>query len=96
MKLVVTMLILLCAFQVNASERGAELFQTCIQCHGENGQGNQEKVAPRIAGQHEWYIYSSLVAFKAKERKNPDMYPFIENLSDADFKELAAHVSQLK
>ena len=58
--------------------------------------GLEEKKAPRIAGQHEWYIYNSLVAFKSKERKNPEMYPFIQNLSDQDFKDLASHISKLK
>lgn len=79
-----------------ANERGAKLFETCVQCHGQNGYGDESQEAPRIAGQHEWYIYSTLVAFKSKERKNEKMYPFIENLTDNDFKDLAAHVSQMQ
>lgn len=75
--------------------RGKELYAQCIQCHGENGEGNIEKNAPRIGGQHDWYILLSLNNFKSRERKNPDMMPFIKNLSEKDFQDLAAYVSQL-
>tara|TARA_R110000868_G_scaffold59608_4_gene182915 strand:+ start:357 stop:662 length:306 start_codon:yes stop_codon:yes gene_type:complete len=75
--------------------KGEKLFQTCIQCHGDNGAGLKEKNAPRIAGQHEWYILSSLNAFKSGERKNPEMLPYIKGLSQQDFADLAAYVSKL-
>ena len=77
-------------------KKGAQLYGTCIQCHGEKGMGNVEQKAPRIAGQHDWYVYTQLVNFKAKKRQNEKMYPFIVNLSDQDYKDLAAFVSQLK
>lgn len=75
--------------------RGAELFKTCIECHGDKGLGMAEKNAPRIAGQLDWYILSSLKAFKSGERKNPDMLPYIKGLSDQDFADLAAHISKM-
>ena len=77
-------------------EKGAQLYGTCVQCHGEKGLGNVDQKAPRIAGQHDWYILTQLVNFKAKIRQNEKMYPFIKNLSEQDFKDLAAFVSQLK
>ena len=30
-------------------EKGAQLYGTCIQCHGEKGMGKAEEKAPRIA-----------------------------------------------
>ena len=81
---------------LQANERGAKLYKTCVQCHGENGYGDESQEAPRIAGQHDWYIYSSLVAFQKKERKNEKMYPYIQYLTDQDFKDLASHVSSMK
>lgn len=75
--------------------RGEKLFSTCIQCHGENGRGLPEKNAPRIAGQFDWYILSSLEAFKAGERKNPEMLPYIKGLSEQDFADLAAYISKI-
>ena len=78
------------------ASRGQELFKACIQCHGEKGMGKSEKDAPRIAGQHDWYIVSSLKAFRSGEkRQNPAMLPYIENLSEQDFKDLAAYISAL-
>ncbi len=75
--------------------RGGELFKTCIECHGADGMGMAEKNAPRIAGQHDWYILTSLKDFKSGTRKNPDMLPFIKGLSEQDFADLAAHISKL-
>lgn len=76
--------------------RGAQLYQTCIQCHGDKGQGDPAQEAPRIAGQFDWYILSSLIAFQKGERKNPKMLPFIKGLSEKDFKDLAQYISSLK
>lgn len=75
--------------------KGEKLFKTCIQCHGDQGRGLADKSAPRIAGQLDWYILSSLEAFKSGERKNPDMLPYIKGLSKQDFADLAAYISKL-
>lgn len=79
------------------AERGETLYKenNCLQCHGAQGQGVEDQNGPRIGGQFDWYLLTSLKAFKSQERQNPEMYPFIENLSDQDFKDLAAYVSSL-
>lgn len=83
--------------QAQDAKRGKELYSACIQCHGDNGMGNVEKKAPKIAGQFDWYIVSSIEAFQAgKERKNPDMLPYIKNLSSKDIQDLAAYISAMK
>ncbi len=98
MKYLILALITLISFNCFSQnlENGAKLYGTCIQCHGQNGQGLVDQKAPRIAGQHDWYVYTQLVNFKAKKRINDKMYPFIKDLSEKDFKDLAAFVSQLK
>jgi cytochrome c553 len=98
MKPTLLMLLMIVSYSAIAQnlERGAQLYGTCIQCHGEKGQGLVEQEAPRIAGQHDWYIYTQLVNFKAKKRINLKMYPYIQKLSEQDYKDLAAFVSQLK
>ena len=98
MKFLVALFLLLGSITAQSQnvEKGAQLYGTCIQCHGEKGLGNVKEKAPRIAGQYDWYVYTQLVNFKAKKRKNEKMYPFIKNLSDQDYKDLAAFVSQLK
>lgn len=76
--------------------KGAELFKQCITCHGEKGDGNPAQKAPRIAGQHDWYIVKQLQDIKAGvTRKNPVMIPFVSKLSDQDMKDLAAYISKL-
>ena len=36
------------------------LYATCASCHGSDGEGNQKLGAPRLAGQHSWYIERQL------------------------------------
>jgi cytochrome c553 len=76
--------------------KGQKLYKKCIACHGKMGEGKKSQKAPRLAGQYDWYIVSSLKAFKSKVRKNPKMLPFIKRLSPQDFKDLAAYISGLK
>lgn len=95
-------LLLLCLIMTSTNvmsqdaQRGQTLYKACIQCHGDNGLGLKEKNAPMIAGQHDWYIESSILAFKkGVERKNPEMLPYIKNLTGQDIKDLAAYVSKM-
>lgn len=79
-----------------SAEKGKTLYASCVQCHGEQGEGNPAEKAPMIAGQFDWYIISSVKAFKeGKERKNPKMLPYIKNLSDQDIADLAAYISTM-
>lgn len=75
--------------------KGETLYKACISCHGPAGEGNEAMKAPRLSGQHDWYIVTQLKAFKALERKNPTMLPFIKNLSEKDYEDLAAYISKM-
>lgn len=87
----------LATYAAGDAAKGAALYKTCVQCHGENGRGNPTEEAPMIAGQYDWYIVSSIKQFKAgTERKNPKMLPYISNLSDQDIEDLAAYISSMK
>jgi cytochrome c553 len=48
--------------------RGKQLYQICVACHGPDGVGNQAVQSPRISGQADWYVLSSLQKFKAGTR----------------------------
>ena len=50
------------------AEKGQQYFLLCQTCHGENGAGNESLGAPRIAGQHGWYLQRQLQNFKAGVR----------------------------
>lgn len=45
-------------------ENGKTLYQTCMACHGADGQGNAALNAPPLAGQSDWYLVRQLNAYK--------------------------------
>ena len=44
--------------------RGEAKYKVCAACHGENGEGRKIANAPRISGQHSWYLARQLNNFK--------------------------------
>jgi cbb3-type cytochrome c oxidase subunit III len=83
--------------------RGAELFELCVQCHGNAGEGNQAALAPSIAGLEEWYVQGQLKNFQSGARgTHPEdvggmrMYPMSLTLkNDTDVQAVAAYVAAL-
>lgn len=75
--------------------KGKVLYTTCIQCHGENGEGNPTQLGPKISGQHDWYVIKQVTEIKSGVRKNPTMLPFILKLTEEDIKDLAAYIVTL-
>lgn len=66
----------------------------CIGCHGIVGyQASFPEIykVPKISGQNEKYIVSSLKAYKAGERKHPSMRAISAALSEQDMADLAAY-----
>ena len=45
-----------------------DLYDGCVQCHGESGEGDQDLAAPAIAGLDRWYIKAQLRKFKKSQR----------------------------
>ncbi len=46
-------------------EAGKKAYETCIPCHGAQGEGAKALDAPRLSKQHDWYLVSQLNNFKA-------------------------------
>lgn len=67
----------------------------CTTCHGKKGEGNKSQEAPKLAGQHSWYLASQLNKMKNKERLNPKMDIYIKKLTDKDFQDVALYLSKL-
>jgi len=64
----------------------------CVSCHG--AAGNSTIVAnPKLAGQHESYLYKQLVDFTTPERNQAVMSTYAKMLSDADKKNIAAYLA---
>jgi len=76
----------------------------CAACHGENGQGNQDVKAPRLAGIDDWYLSTQLRKFKSGVRgNNPKdiegrlMRPMARGLADEDaVRNVVAYIDSLK
>lgn len=80
-------------------DRGAELFRTCVACHGPSGAGVPDGTVPRIAGQHFSVIVGQLVDYRHDKRWDPRMEHFADShhLSNAQaLADVAAYVSQLQ
>jgi len=46
-------------------QRGAALYTTCGACHGSEAQGNYALQAPKLSGQHDWYLKRQLDNFRS-------------------------------
>lgn len=63
----------------------------CVSCHGAAG-NSTIAVNPKLAGQHENYLYKQLVDFTTPQRNQPVMSTYAKMLSDADKKNVAAYL----
>lgn len=66
----------------------------CLGCHGAKAAGNGQY--PRLAGQHPDYLAKQLQAFKSGARKSGPMQAITANMSEDDFKALAAYFGSLQ
>jgi cytochrome c553 len=73
---------------------GKEKAELCIGCHGENGISQMENI-PSLAGQQDQFIQWQLVYFRAGARKNEQMQPIVEELSNEDIRNLGAYFASL-
>ena len=73
---------------------GKEKAELCIGCHGENGISQMENM-PSLAGQLDQFIQWQLVYFRAGARKNEQMQPITEEISNDDIRNLGAYFASL-
>lgn len=62
----------------------------CAGCHGPDGNSPSGNF-PKIAGQHEKYLFKQLQDYKSGARKNALMAGQVANLSEQDMRDLAAY-----
>lgn len=65
----------------------------CVSCHGAAGASTIVQ-NPKLAGQHEAYVYKQLVNFKGPDRKNPIMTTYASMLTDDEMKNIAAYLDK--
>jgi cytochrome c553 len=78
---------------------GADGIPACVSCHSAEAPAlaGSHTVAPRLAGQRDFYIAKQLTDFRAGERENDAnevMRNIAKRLSDTDITALAAFLSQ--
>ncbi len=71
MKSISTLFFAICSLLLSAAswaegsvEAGKALYATCATCHGQNGEGNQARKAPRLSHLEPWYLQVQLQKFK--------------------------------
>jgi cytochrome c553 len=86
------------------AKAGQAIFATCASCHGDDGAGNPDLKAPRIAGVDDWYLATELRKFRSGVRgANPKdaegrlMRPMARSLANEDaIRNVVAFVGTLK
>jgi cytochrome c553 len=73
---------------------GKEKAEMCVGCHGDNGISQTESI-PSLAGQLDQYVQWQLVYFRAGSRKNEQMQPIVEQLTNDDIRNLGAYFASL-
>lgn len=84
-------------------DAGEQLYGTCVSCHGEEGQGNQQLNAPAIAGLAPWYTSRQLDYFRngvrgahEDDQYGSQMTAFANTLSGPEaIRDVAAYIAQL-
>jgi cytochrome c553 len=85
------------ALTIGASTHAADIkekVETCKGCHGENAVSEMENI-PSLAGQLDQYIQWQLVYFRAGSRKNEQMQPIVDDLTNEDIRALGAYFAAL-
>jgi cytochrome c553 len=78
---------------------GEKLYkENCVRCHGEQGEGNEEKWYPLIQGQHYEYLIRQFREIKSGKRRNsnPEMVQQIKGFSERDIDAVMDFTSRLK
>jgi cytochrome c553 len=73
---------------------GKEKAELCTACHGEGGISQTEDI-PSLAGQPDQFIQWQLVFFRSGSRRNEQMQPTVEQISNEDIRNLGAYFASL-
>lgn len=74
-----------------ANAKGKATGQSCIDCHGADGNAPIDPTYPRLGGQYGDYLAHALQAYRRGDRDHMLMTPQAASLSDQDIADLAAY-----
>ena len=88
--------IILCGSPAHAADAaaGKEKAELCAGCHGEGGISQTENI-PSLAAQPDQFLQWQLVFFRGGSRKNEQMQPITEEISNDDIRSLGAYFASL-
>jgi cytochrome c553 len=76
-------------------DAGRKKSEACVACHGPGG-NSTVPTFPILAGQTARYLYLQLKDFKEGRRTEPQMEPFVKDLSRQDMFDIAAYFAAQK
>jgi cytochrome c553 len=82
------------AHAADAVAAGKEKAELCAGCHGDNGISQTENI-PSLAAQQDQFIQWQLVFFRSGARKNEQMQPIVEQITNEDIRNLGAYFASL-
>lgn len=74
-----------------AKAKGQATGQSCIDCHGSEGNAPIDATYPKLGGQYADYIAYALQQYRAGQRQHALMTPQAATLGDQDIADLAAY-----
>jgi cytochrome c553 len=74
-----------------ATAKGKATGQSCVDCHGPDGNVPLDASYPKIGGQYADYLAHALQAYRKGERDHALMTPQATGLSDQDIADLSAY-----
>ncbi len=79
--------------------RGSELYaKDCVECHGDQGEGEAAKFYPVLAGQHYKYLLRQIgdIASGRRRNANPDMVEVVKGYSESDLVAVTDYMSRIE
>ena len=77
--------------EIKANEKGAATGQSCIDCHGADGNNPLDPSYPKLGGQYRDYLAQSLQGYRSGERDHALMSNQARDLDDQQIADLAAY-----
>ncbi len=74
-----------------ANAKGKATGQSCIDCHGAEGNAPIDATYPKLGGQYGDYLAHALQGYRSGDRQHALMTAQAANLSDQDISDLAAY-----
>ncbi len=79
-----------------AQVKGEATKQSCVDCHGAEGNAPIDATYPKLGGQYGDYLAHALQAYRAGNRQHALMTPQAAQLSDQNIADLAAYFGSRK